>query len=373
MQNVAINWQILETTNSATMLGLVGLVRLLPILVFSLVGGVAADSYSRRKIMYVAQGVMAIASCLLAIITMLEIESPHAILALAGITSAAGAFDGPAHQSLLPKLIPAEHLANAVSFNALMIRLGMVIGPAVAGMLIGTLGMSVGYWANAATFIMALGTLGMMGFVDRNPPPMRGAGVAALIEGLRFVGRTKMILWMMMLDFFAAFFASASALLPVFARDILHVGVEGLGVLYAVEAIGAVVAGLAMSLVGDIRRKGIVLLSSIGVYGLATTLYGLSTSFWLSILLLGLVGAGNSISVILRMTIRFIETPDHLRGRMTAANMIFFLGGPHLGNLEAGVLAGVVGAPASVAIGGAMTVMIVALAFRLLPRLRRYE
>ena len=156
----------------------------------------------------------------------------------------------------------------------------------------------------------------------------------------------------MILDFFATFFSSATALLPIFARDILKVGAKGLGLLYAAESVGSIIAGFGMSLIGDIRRKGRLLLSAVAAYGAATAIYGFSTNFYLSLLLLGLVGVGDSISTVLRQTIRSTVTPDYIRGRMTAVNMIFFMGGPQLGNLEAGLLAGAVGAPLSVAIGG---------------------
>jgi hypothetical protein len=177
----------------------------------------------------------------------------------------------------------------------------------------------------------------------------------------------------MLLDFFATFFSSASALLPIFARDILRVGPEGLGILYSAQSVGAVVAGVGMAVVGNITRQGVVLLVAVAAYGAATALYGASQWFALSILFLALLGAADTVSTILRNTIRQISTPDHLRGRMTSVNMIFFMGGPQLGNLEAGVVAALFGAPFSVITGGIATVIAVVAVAWLVPQLRNYQ
>jgi MFS family permease len=182
-----------------------------------------------------------------------------------------------------------------------------------------------------------------------------------------------MILSTMVLDFLATFFSSATALLPIFARDILKVDSRGLGILYAAESIGSLGAGIGMSMVGQVRRKGILLLVAVGAYGLATAIFGLSTSFWLSIIMLALVGIGDSVSTVLRQTIRHLVTPDYIRGRMTGVNMIFFMGGPQLGNLEAGLLAAAFGAPVSVLIGGIATIVLVAVTAAKFPQLRKYE
>jgi MFS family permease len=177
----------------------------------------------------------------------------------------------------------------------------------------------------------------------------------------------------MLLDFFSTFFSSAYALLPIFAQDILHVGPQGLGILFAAPGIGAVLAGLVMAHMHNIKKQGMILLASVGVYGFATILFGVSTSFTLSLLALFLIGAGDSISAVIRNTVRQIATPDHMRGRMTGVNMIFFKGGPQLGEFEAGLLASALGGPWSVVIGGIGTIVAVGVMAFFIPTLRKYQ
>lgn len=373
MQSIAINWQIYLLTNSALFLGLVGISRLVPILIFSMFGGIVADTHDRRKIMFVTQTTMMLSATALGLLTFLHVENPVFILLLTGVTAAASAFDAPARQSLTPNIVPREHLMNAMSLNNMMVQVASIAGPALGGFVIAGLGVSVVYWFNAASFlavILALAAMRLEGLPQRN---RANVNFASLIEGLRFVRHNSMVLSTMLLDFFATFFASANALMPVFAKDILHVGAEGLGILYSAESIGALIAGTGVSILGEMRRKGRTLLLAVGVYGLATALYGFSGNFFLSILFLMLVGAGDAVSTILRATIRQVITPDELRGRMTAANMIFFMGGPQLGNFEAGLLAATIGAPLSVVVGGVATVLFVALVAWQYPQLRRYD
>jgi MFS family permease len=295
------------------------------------------------------------------------------ILSLTALGAAGAAFDNPARQSLIPNLVPSERLANAVSLNTLMFQVGTIVGPALGGVVIAELGVGSVYWLNALTFGAVIVALAMMSFKE-DPDRLRSKiNAASFFEGLKFVRSNRIILSTMLLDFFATFFASATALLPIFARDILHVGPKGLGMLYAAEAVGAVITGFGMSLVGDPKRKGRVLLISVALYGVATAIYGFSTNYALSLLLLGLVGAGDTVSTVLRSTIRQMATPDHIRGRMTSVNMIFFMGGPQLGNLEAGLLAAAIGAGPSVVVGGVATVAVVALTAWRFPKLRRYE
>jgi MFS family permease len=373
MQNVAINRQIYQQTDSAVMLGLVGLVRVVPIVIFSLFGGVVADTYNRRRIMMITQSIGMLAATGLALVTWFGVATPAIILALTGVTASSAAFDGPARQSLIPNLVPPEHLTNAISLNTMMFQAATVVGPALSGFTIANIGVEAVYWINALSFLAVLVALGRMRVVEARRDTTAKVDLESLFEGLRFVRRNTMIFSTMLLDFFATFFSSATALLPIFARDVLHVGPQGLGLLYAAESVGSLLTGLIVSMMGDIRRKGRVLLVSVALYGLATAIYGLSTDFVLSLLLLGLVGAGDSVSTVLRSTIRQSVTPDHIRGRMTAVNMIFFMGGPQLGNLEAGLLAAAIGAPYSVVIGGLATVIVVGITAARFPQLRNYD
>jgi MFS family permease len=373
MQQTAINWHIYILTNSAFALGLIGLTRVVPIVVFSLIGGVFADAHDRRRVLLITQSAMMLIAAALGLVTFLGWVSAPLIYLLAALTASAAAFDSPARQALAPNLVPREHLTNALSLNNIARQTAGIIGPAIGGFVIASLGISAVYWINAASFLSILFALLLI-----RAPTQEHLGVArvtlpALVEGVQFVRQSKIILATMLLDFFATFFSSATALLPIFAREILRVGPEGMGILYAGESIGAVAAGAAMSFIGRVRRQGAVLLIAVAIYGAATMLYGASQWFWLSFLFLALVGAADTVSTILRNTIRQLATPDHLRGRMTSVNMIFFMGGPQLGNLEAGIVAGLFGAPFSVISGGLATIVLVALTAWLVPQLREYS
>jgi MFS family permease len=211
------------------------------------------------------------------------------------------------------------------------------------------------YIINGASFLAVIVALLM---IRASGHPGKGAHVPAslsmdsLVEGLRFVWRTPIIVQTMTLDFVATFFASATALLPIFAGTILQVGARGYGLLQASPAMGSVLAAITMARLGNIRRQGVTVVTAIAVYGAATVAFGLSRVFWLSVAMLAIVGAADTVSTVLRMTIRQLVTPNHLRGRMTSVNMIFFMGGPQLGEMEAGVVARFIGAPLSVISGG---------------------
>ncbi len=373
MQAVTINWHIYVLTGSAVALGLTGLVRVVPIILFSLFGGVFADAHDRRRLMLVTQSAMMFFAATLGLATNFGWVSPIIIYALAALTSATVAFDGPARQALAPNLVAKEHLTNALSLNNMMQQAASIVGPALAGFVIAGLGIAAVYWINAVSFLAVLIALLLIRTPAQKQVGASQINLGALREGIRYVRESRILFSTMLLDFFATFFSSASALLPIFARDILRVGPEGLGILYAAESVGAIVAGVGMAVVGNIARQGIVLLAAVVVYGVATALYGASQWFVLSFLFLALLGAADTVSAILRNTIRQIRTPDHLRGRMTSVNMIFFMGGPQLGNLEAGVVAALFGAPFSVISGGIATVIAVIAVAWLVPQLRHYQ
>lgn len=372
MQNVAIVYEIYQRSGSKAMLGMVGLARIIPIVIFALVGGVVADSYRRRTIMVATQTTMMFAAIGLALLNEFAASSVPFILLLTSITAAAGAFDGPARQALMPSLVPPQHFANAVSLSTMVFQTSMIIGPAIGGVILKHSGISSVYWVNAGTFLAVIGALFMMRPVER-PPHGGRPGLDALLDGLRFVRQSRIVWSTMLLDFFATFFATATALLPVFAQEVLHVDAGGLGLLYAAEAVGSLAAGLFLSFLGDFGRKGKVLLISVALYGAATAIFGLSQNFYLSLLMLGLVGAGDAVSTVIRQTIRQLSTPDHIRGRMTSVNMIFFMGGPQLGNLEAGLVAAAIGAPLTVVTGGIAVVALVGWTALRFPVLRRFD
>jgi MFS family permease len=355
MQLVAINWHVYLLTKSPLALGMVGLVRVLPIIVCSLVGGVVADAVDRKRLLLVTQTMMLVSAALLALITAHGLESVWPIYLLTAMSGAATAFDNPARQALMPALVPAAEFSNAVSLWLIVFQLAMVIGPALGGLLLGAYSPALVYATNALSFLAVIVALLLMRTSGRAVDEQNEASrvsLDALKEGLRFVWRTPIIVQTMTLDFVATFFASATALLPIFAVEILHVGEFSYGMLAAAPAVGAVVAALVMARFGPLRRQGLVVIVSVAVFGAATVAFGYSRVFWVSLLMLAVVGAADTVSTVLRQTIRQLVTPDRLRGRMTSVNMIFFMSGPQLGELEAGVLAAVIGAPLSVVTGG---------------------
>lgn len=379
MQTAAILWHVsllVPDNRKGLALGMVGLVRVLPIIFFSLVSGVVADVVDRRRLMLVTQSLMAILAAVLAALTFHGLTVVWPIYLLAALSSAAGAFDSPARQSLLPNLVPREHLPNAISLNTIMFQTASVAGPSLAGIVIASLGVGWVYGVNAISFLVVIVALLLM----RDVPEVNGNEKTtisrhSMAEGLRFVFFQPMIRSTMLLDFFATFFSSAMALLPIFAQDILKVGARGYGWLYAGPSIGALVAGLFMvRFIDHMERRGAVLLWAVSGYGLATVIFGISHTFWLTLLCLALTGATDSVSTVLRNLIRQLETPDHLRGRMTGVNMAFFMGGPQLGEMEAGLVANWFGAPFSVISGGIGCLIAtgwVTLATPGLPRYRR--
>ena len=378
MQNAAILWHVsllVEPANRGLALGMVGLVRVVPIVTFSLIAGVIADAHDRRRLMLFTQTGMALSAALLSWVAFAGVQSVWPIYALAATGAAFGTFDNPARQALLPTLVPAADFPNAISLNAIMFQTAAVVGPAAGGVLIGEFGVPWAYACNAVSFLFVIGAvLAMRGISGPAEGSKRDVSLAAGLEGLRFVFSTPLIRSTMLLDFFATFFASATALLPIFAQDILHVGAHGYGVLSSAPSVGAILASLVMvRAVDHIDRRGQVLLWAISAYGLATVVFGLSNTFLLSFVCLALTGAADTVSMVIRNLVRQLTTPDHMRGRMTSVNMIFFQGGPQLGELEAGLVANAWGPVVSVVSGGAGCLLATAVIALRTPQLRNYR
>src|SRR5579859_4825274 len=382
MQNAAILWHVsllVPDNQKGIALGLVGLVRVLPIIIFSLVGGVVADAVDRVRLLLITQITMTLSAAVLAYITFRGLSVVWPLYALTAVSAAAGSFDNPARNSLIPNLVPGEHLANAISLNTIMFQLASVAGPALGGILIGTVSVGWVYAYNAVSFLAVIGALLLMHNVPRNAAGARGAtkpviSLAAMRDGLRFVFSAPLIRSTMLLDFFANFFASAIALLPIFAQDILKVGAQGYGWLFAAPSVGALIASIAMVPATDrVERRGTVLLWAVGVFGVSTVVFGLSRNFFLTLFCLAAFGASDMVSTVYRNIIRQLATPDELRGRMTGVNMIFFMGGPQLGELEAGVLADLTTAPFSVITGGVGALIATLYVARTTPQLRDYR
>jgi MFS family permease len=377
MQNAAILWhvtQLVPVDQRPLALGAVGMVKIVPIFVFSLAGGVVADALDRKKLMLAMQSLMAIFAAILAVLSFTGKEALWSIYLLTALNSAANTFDGPARQSMIPALVPPKDFANAISLNTIHFQVASVVGPWLSGIVIASLGMGWVYALNAVSFLAVIVNLLRM----RDVPPRQGAGVEvslkSAIEGLRFVFRTPMIRSTMLLDFFATLFSTASGLLPIFAQDILHVGPRGYGFLVSAQAVGALLASAFLVHAADrIDHRGRTLLWAVTAYGLATVVFGLSRSFELTFACLALVGAADMVSTVLRNIIRQLATPDRLRGRMTSVNMMFFMGGPQLGEIEAGLVANSFGAPFSVVTGGIGCLVATAWIAAKTPALRRYR
>ncbi len=396
MQNAALLWNVsllVPPERKGLALGLVGLARVIPIVFFSMISGVVADAWNRRRLMLFTQSASTAVAIGLAALAFRGVTAVWPLYALAALGSGVGAFDMPARNALVPSLVPREHLPNAISLNTIMFQAAAVLGPSLGGVLIAVGSVGWVYIANAMSFVFVIVALLMMRDVPARAPseatgsrpssasgrpePVEGrddVSLHAALEGLRFVFRSPLIRSTMLLDFFATFFSSATALLPIFAQDILHVGARGYGWLYAAPAVGAVVTSAVMvPLTERIERRGPTLLWAVAGYGLATVVFGISRSFWLTFACLAMTGATDTVSMVIRNIVRQLETPDRLRGRMTGVNMVFFMGGPQLGELEAGVVANWFGAPFSVITGGAGCLIATAWVAASTPALRRYR
>jgi MFS family permease len=378
MQNAAVLWHvslIVPPEQRGLALGIVGLVKFVPIVVFSLIGGVVADALDRRRLMLVTNTLLTLIAGALAIATFRGLDVVWPIYLLTATASAVGVFDGPARQSLVPTLVPAQDFPNAISLNTIMFQAASVLGPSLGGIIIASLSVGWVYLFNAISFIAVIIALVMMRDVPQRAEHERSEiSLKAAVEGLRYVFTTPMIRSTMLLDFFATFFSSASALLPIFAQDILRVGAVGYGQLSAAASIGALItSAILVQTVHRIVNRGRVLLWAVFAYGAATVGFGFSRFFWLTFACLALTGAADTVSMVLRNIIRQLTTPDHLRGRMTSVNMIFFMGGPQIGELEAGLVANAFGAPFSVVSGGIGCLIATGWIALKTPPLRRYR
>lgn len=353
MQNAAIHWHIRELTGvpDPMALGGIGLARILPVIVFSIIGGTVADNFNRRNILFITQTVLALQALVLAYLTFSGQITIQYIYILTALQASAMAFDLPARQSLVPNLVPRDVLPSAFSMNTIAFNVGAIGGPLLLGFVPeGALGYA--YVINAVSFLAVLFALFFMGDVPQNVTRAGGINLSAMWDGVRFIFKRPLISSTMLMDFIATFFASANTMLPIVARDILDVGKTGFVWLTSAQAIGSVGAGLVVSQFPKIRKQGKLFFGSVLIFGLATILFGFSATFALAMIALFLIGAADAVSTVIRNTIRQMQTPDHIRGRMTSVNQIFFMGGPQLGEVEAGLVAAAFGVPFAIISGG---------------------
>jgi MFS family permease len=375
MQITALFWHIRTLTGNPDPLALggIGLARILPIIVFSLISGPVADSFNRRQILFITQTLLALIAMALALLTFTGQITLWQIYALTALQAAAIAFDMPARQAMIPNLVPAKDLPNAFSMQSIASNTGSVIGPMLAGVVIASLGQAYTYLFNAISFIAVIVALVLIGQVIQDTKKSSGVNLSATRDGFRFILSRPTILSTMLLDFVATFFASANTMMPIVARDILKVGEVGYGFLSSAQPVGSVLAALIISQIHVLRRQGPIFLWAVVVFGLATVAFGITHVYFLALLALVLMGAADAVSTIIRNTIRQLQTPDHIRGRMTAVNQIFFQGGPQLGEVEAGVVAQFFGVPFAIISGGIGCIVGLVIIVLKWPQLRMYD
>lgn len=374
MQIVAVSWQVYQLTHSPVALGLIGLLQAIPRLILSLVGGVFADVFDRRKLLLIIDCTLAATSAVLAICTMTHTINMAVISVVVLIAASVSAFEFPTRQAIIPTLVPREELAEAMSVSTVMMQLTFVIGATAGGFVLARAGTANTYWIDVISYFVVIAALLMM-VIPRIPIERRAqAGMGALMDGIRFLREHPVILAVLSLDFFATFFGSPRALLPVYASDILHVGTQGLGILMAATSIGAVALTPLTSRIGSFRRQGVGVALAIVGWGICIIIFGfLPGPLWLSALFLAGAGAADMVSMILRGLVVQLTTPDEMRGRMSAVNAMFVIGGPMLGQFESGVVAGIFTPQISVISGGIACIVATLVIAALVPGLLRVE
>lgn len=396
MLMVALGWQMYDLTGSAWELGLVGLAQFLPALLLTLPAGHLVDQHDRRLLLAGSLGLQCVVAVGLALSSAQAWTSANLILGLSIVLGMARALQMPAQQALMPTLVPPDLLPRAVAAASSSMQAAIVAGPALGGALY-ALGPRVSallnnaepgaqsstqmgaHWGAALVYGVSLLLLvwavgGVLAIRHRPAHSQRvSPGLAQLTAGIRFIWNRPVMLGAISLDLFAVLLGGATALLPIFARDILHTGPEGLGVLRSAPALGAVVVGLYLARVPIARRAGRKLLQAVAVFGLAMIGFALTTSFWMAFVVLLISGAADMFSVVIRQSLVQLETPDEMRGRVGAVNSVFIGASNQLGEFESGATAALLGPVGSVLLGGLGTLAIVALWFRLFPALAQRD
>jgi MFS family permease len=370
MMLVAIGWQMYDLTGSAWDLGLVGLLQFLPALALVLVAGHVVDRHHRAQIVALCVAMQALVALALAAAPYDGLSQRTLLLALSVVLGAVRAFQMPAQQALVPLLVPATLLPRAMAFSSAGLQGAIIAGPALGGLLY-VAGSAVVYGTCTALFALAAG----MALRVRHaaPPAGQPPSLDTLLAGVRYVQRNKVVLGAISLDLFAVLLGGAVALLPMFAKDILHVGPWGLGLMRGAPALGALAMSIVLTHWPIEHRAGAKLFVAIAVYGLATLVFGLSTSFALSLAALGVTGAADMVSVVVRQTMIQLETPDAMRGRVSAVASVFIGASNQLGEFESGATAALLGPVGSVLLGGAGTLLVAALWWHWFPALAQRD
>lgn len=373
MQSVAVAWQVYEITNQPLDLGLVGLAQFLPGICLFLVAGHTADRVPRRRILQTCYAGFSCCSLLLLVFTLHGMSSAYPIYGALLLNGTVRAFHGPASQAFVPLLVTGEDFPNAIAWSSSLFQTATIAGPMIGGLLYGLTGSPLFvYLSSAAAYAIALALVSRVRLQTRTGP-REAAQAGMVLDGMRYIWRNKLILGAISLDLFAVLLGGAVALLPVYAKQILHTGATGLGILRSAPGIGAVAMGIAVAHWPMRRRVGAGMLWCVAAFGVFTIVFGLSRNLALSLGTLVLVGAADTVSVIVRHTMIQLATPDEMRGRVSAVNMVFIGASNEVGQFESGITAQWLGTVPSVVLGGIGTIAIVALWSVLFPSLRRLD
>lgn len=371
MVNVALGWELYDRTGSALVLGIVGLVQVIPVLILSLPAGHVADKLNRKYIVIASLLLLAFSSLGLMLLSWLHgpLLIIYGCLFLLGVATA---FNGPASSALIPQTIPESAYENAATWSSSSWQLAAVLGPASSGLIIALLhGATLVYALNALFMLTFALLLSLLSIKQATLPVSEGTTLRALVDGLKFLWSRQILLAAITLDLFAVLLGGATTLLPIFAKDILHVGPVGLGWLRAAPSIGAVSVAISLAHIPPFKKAGRTLLWAVAGFGIATLIFGLSRSFWLSLLMLFLLGGLDNISVVIRSTLLITRIPDAMRGRISSVNTLFIGASNELGGFESGLVAQLFGPIISVAGGGIGTILVVLLVALLWPEMRR--
>lgn len=371
MLSVAIGWQMYELTHDAYSLGLVGLAQFLPMVLLTFVVGHVADRFDRRMIVAACQLTEGAVAVLLLLGSLAGWLGKVEIMAAAAILGACRAFEMPSFSALLPQLVPKELLQRAISWSTSAGQTAQIVGPALGGLLISA-GPSYAY-STSAVALIAAGTLTLLIRMERMVRSVEKATLRSVFSGLEFIFRRPIILGTISLDLFAVLLGGATALLPIFASDILHTGPWGLGLLRTAPAVGALLTSIILARFPLERAVGLKLFGALAVFGLATMLFAVSTSLALSLFALLLIGGSDVVSVVIRTSLVQLHTPNEMQGRVNAVNSLFIGTSNQLGEFESGTLAGLMGTVPAAFIGGIGTLAVAGLWMVLFPSLRKMQ
>ncbi len=371
IQGVAVGWQIYALTGSAFYLGLAGLAQFVPMFLLTLVAGHVADRYDRRLITRLCEVVEGLAVGALALCSFTGWQSKGSILGLIFVLGAARAFEIPTIQALVPRLVPAPLLTRAFAWSASANQTANILGPALGGFLY-AIDPTLAYGISSVLFFSASAFINLIRIAQVSSK-LEWAGIRSLFTGIAFVRSRPAILGAISLDLFAVLLGGATALLPIYARDILVTGPWGLGLLRSAPAIGALAMSFVLARHPLESRAGWIMFAAVATFGMATMLFAVSTSFLFSMAMLGILGAADVVSIVIRHSLVQIKTPDEMRGRVSAVNSIFIGTSNQLGEFESGVTAALFGVVPAVLIGGAGTIVVVILWMYLFPQLLRVD